>query len=186
MTPGDAPATTEGAKATPEQKGVKTSITALEWDTTMSLSEQVDYLWPPSADHAHLLYRIGPEIEPLSESYIAPTPTYLAFDVSDGAVIHVIIVPTGSSTGYNLKTAWNQAMSTRTNAPTEFDHSGGSTGGNTWGVPPSPRPVIDGYVISPEWQQQAIDAVATIYSAETTFGGYADDPETTALQAQAQ
>jgi hypothetical protein len=174
--PGDEPATTEAA--TPQQKSTMPPITAKTWDTTLKPADQINLLWPPGATSAQMLYRIGPEIQAVTTSgTIQSTPTYLAFDVVDGTVANVFIVVTGSAVGTNLKSAYNSALSERTNAPADFDHWGGGEGGGTWGVPPSPRPVIDGYSISATWQQHAIDAASAIHSAETNFGAYADNEE---------
>lgn len=171
--PGDEPAA-EG-KADPQQKAaaLPPPIQTEAWNADLKLADQINLLWPASVTNAQLLYRVGPLIEPVTTGGPPQTtPTYLAFDINDGAVTHVFLVVTGSSVGTNLKSAFNSAMSTRTNGSTT--HYGGGTGGDTYGVPPTPHPNIDNFEISGLWQQNAIDAAATISSADAQFSDYVE------------
>ena len=178
---------TEGAKADPQQKtALPAPIQAVAWDPTLKLSAQINLLWPNSVSNAQMLYRTGPlATSPTTFGTELYTPTTLAFDITDGTVAHVYWVVTGSTAYTNLRSAFGSAQTERVNTPSDIDHSGGGEGVGNGYIPPAPRPVIDDYFISGEWQQAAIEAAAQIKAADDQFASYVDDPaETTGMVVQ--
>jgi hypothetical protein len=176
--PGE-PEATEGTQANPQEKSTLPTIKTEGWDASLKLADQENLLWPPGVSSIQVLYRSGPPLQLATTSGVPEVvPTYLAFDVADGKVIHVIMVAVGSSPGSNLKSVLNTVIAEHTNQPADTDNKGGSVGGGVHGTPPAPTPIIDNFNefdISSTWQQEAIDAANTINASYETFAAHVEN-----------